>query len=212
MIFVTPGTRDSVIWHGVSQRIVASIHPSLLARAAKEMELKGSYDFENCWSFKDRQLQLLLTEMDREMNSDWAMGALYGDLLGMCLSSTIIKKYGRSSSLPVLLKGGLSRSHLKQVLSYIEANLHRDLCLQELSGLIGLSMFHFARSFRDSAGVTPHQYVVQMRVERAKTLLMRRELSVQQVASATGFADGSQLSKSFRKAMGVSPSQWRRML
>jgi AraC family transcriptional regulator len=212
LIFLTPGTRDSVLWRGVSQRIVASIDPSLLTHAAKEMELKGSYDFDNRWSFADEQLRLLMTEMDREMNSGWAMGALYGDLLGMCLSSALIRKYGSTSYMPVLLKGGLSRSHFKQVLAYIDENLHRDLRLEELSALTGLSKFHFARSFRDSSGVTPHQYVLQMRVERAKALLTRPEWSIQQIASATGFADGSQLSKIFRKAMGVSPSQWRRML
>jgi AraC family transcriptional regulator len=213
LILLAPGTQDSVEWHGLSQRIVASIHPSLLTRAAEEMEWKGLFDFDNQWSFHDDQLRLLMTEMDREMSAGWAMGSLYGDLLGMSLSIALIRKYGRTSLPPAApLKGGLSRQRLRQVIAYIAENLHRDIRLQELSALTGLSMFHFARSFRESTGATPHHYIVQMRIARAKLLLVRPEWSIQQVASAVGFTDGSQLSKVFRKTTGASPSHWRKVL
>jgi len=211
LIFLTPGTRDSLLWHGPSHRIVASLEPSLLSHAAEQLGIKGSCDFENQWSFHDEQLGLLLTEMEREMNSGWPMGSLYGDLLGMSLSIALIKKYGRTSPILAAQKGGLSRSDLRRVLEYVDENLDRDIRLQELAALTDLSVFHFARSFRQSVGSTPHQYIVNMRVQKAKTLLMLPEWSIQQIASATGFADGGHLSKIFRKSTGVSPSAWRRM-
>ena len=184
--------------------------PSLLRQAAEQMELKGLCDFENQWSFQDEQLQLLLTEMDREMAAGWPMGALYGDLLGMSLSIALIRKYGHTSALLVPLKGGLSQPRLKQVLAYIEEHLDRDLRLQELAALAGLSPFHFARSFRQSVGATPHQYILQRRVQRAKELLLRPEWSIEQVASATGFAGASQFSRVFRQSAGATPTEWRR--
>ena len=211
LIFLTPGTRDSLLWHGPSHRIVASLEPSLLSHAAEQLGIRGSCDFENQWSFHDEQLGLLLTEMEREMNSGWPMGSLYGDLLGMSLSIALIKKYGRTSPILAAQKGGLSRSDLRRVLEYVDENLDRDIRLQELAALTDLSVFHFARSFRQSVGSTPHQYIVNMRVQKAKTLLMPPEWSIQQIASATGFADGGHLSKIFRKSTGVSPSAWRRM-
>lgn len=211
LILLTPGTRDSVLWLGASDRIVASIHPYLLRNAAHDLGLREASDFDNHWSLQDEQLRLLLTEMNREMDDGWTMGPLYGDLLSMSLSMALIKKYGGTSTVPALLKGGLSRAHLNRVLDYIHENLDRDLRLPELSGLTGLSMFHFARSFRESLGLTPHQYVINTRVESAKSMLMRAEWNIEQIASATGFSDGSQLSKVFRKIAGVSPSQWRRM-
>jgi AraC family transcriptional regulator len=210
LIFLTPGTRDSLLWHGPSQRIVTSIHPSLLRQAAGQMELKGLCGFENQWSFQDEQLQLLLTEMDREMAAGWPMGALYGDLLGMSLSIALIRKYGHTSSPLLPLKGGLSQPRLKQVLAYIEEHLDRELRLQELADLAALSAFHFARSFRQSVGATPHQYIVQRRVQRAKELLLRPEWSIEQVASATGFAGASQFSRVFRQNAGATPTDWRR--
>jgi AraC family transcriptional regulator len=210
LIFLTPGTRDSLLWHGPSHRLVASLEPSLLSHAAEQLSISGACDFENQWSFQDEQLRLLLTEMEREMNSGWPMGSLYGDLLGMSLSIALIKKYGRTSSTPAGQKGGLSRSNLRRVLAYIDENLDRDVRLRELAALADLSVFHFARSFRESVGATPHQYIVTMRVQKAKTLLRLPEWSIQQIASATGFADSGQLSKIFRKSTGVSPSVWRR--
>jgi AraC family transcriptional regulator len=210
LILLTPGTRDSLLWHGPSQRIVASLEPSVLNTAAKQIGIRGLCDFENQWSFQDEQLRLLLTEMDREMNAGWPMGSLYGDLLGMSLSIALIKKYGRTSSASARIKGGLSRPNLRRVQSYIEENLHRDIRLQELADLTDLSVFHFARSFRESLGSTPHQYIVSIRVQQAKTLLLRAEWTIQQVASATGFSDGGQFSKIFRKFTGVSPTVWRR--
>jgi AraC family transcriptional regulator len=211
LIFLTPGTRDSLLWHGPSHRLVVSLEPSLLSHAAEQLGIKGTCGFENLWSFQDEQLRLLLTEMEREMNSGWPMGSLYGDLLGMSLSIALIKKYGRTSSILAAQKGGLSRSNLRRVLAYIDGNLDRDIRLQELAILADLSVFHFARSFRESVGSTPHQYIVNMRVQKAKTLLTLPEWSIQQIASATGFADGGHLSKIFRKSTGVSPTAWRRM-
>jgi AraC family transcriptional regulator len=210
LIMIAPGTRDSLLWHGASQRIVASVDPALLTQAAEQIGLRGRWDFENQWSFQDEQLRLLLTEMEREMSTGWMMGPLYGDLLGMSLSIALIKKYGHATTLPPPIKGGLSHPSLRQVLAYIEANLESDIRLEDLASVAGLSTFHFARSFRTSSGITPHQYIVNMRVQRAKTLLLKPEWSVQQIASAVGIGNASQFAKLFRAATGVSPTLWRR--
>jgi AraC family transcriptional regulator len=139
-----------------------------------------------------------------------AMGSLYGDLLSMCLSIALIKKYARISSVLVHLRGGLSRPRLKQVRDYIDENLYRDLRLKDLAALTGLSIFHLSRSFRESSGVTPHQYIVQRRVDRAKSLLLKPEWTIEQVASASGFSGGSQFSRVFRQTTGATPRTWRR--
>jgi AraC family transcriptional regulator len=128
----------------------------------------------------------------------------------MSLSIALIRKYGHISAPLVPLKGGLSQPRLKQVFAYIEEHLDRELRLQELAHLAGLSPFHFARSFRQSVGATPHQYILQKRVQRAKELLLRPEWSIEQVASATGFAGASQFSRVFRQSAGATPTEWRR--
>ncbi|CAN5609847.1 hypothetical protein BH10ACI4_BH10ACI4_28500 [soil metagenome] len=209
LILLAPGTRDSLLWYGPSERVVASVSSTLLAEAAKQLGMPALGEIRNLWSLQDDQLRLLLTEMEREMSSGWLLGSLYGDLLGMAFSVALLKKYAQAGTLQPPLKGGLSRNRLRHVIAYIEEHLEYDIRLEELALLTGLSIFHFARSFRESTGVTPHRFVVQMRVERAKSLLIRPEWTIQQVASAVGIENASQFSKVFRASVGIAPTMWR---
>jgi AraC family transcriptional regulator len=212
LIFLTPGTRDSLLWHGSSQRIVASITPSILANAATQLEMKQLCDFDIRWSFQDEQLRLLLTEMEREVSSGSSTGPLYGDLLGLSLSIALIRKYGRDPLTPPPIRGGIARPQLRRVLDFIAANLRNEIRLEELAKLAGLSIFHFARAFRHSMGVTPHQYVLQRRIESAKLLLHLPGSTIDTVANATGFASSSHFSRIFHKQVGATPKAWQRQL
>ena len=212
LIFLTPGTRDSLLWHGPSQRIIASIDPSILVKAATQLELNQLPDFENLWSFQDDQLRLLLTEMEREVTSGSATGPLYGDLLGLSLSVALIRKYGHAAATPALQKGGIAKPRLNRVLEYIATNLSSEIRLEDLAAIAGLSLFHFARAFRESTGVTPHQYVLQRRIDTVKTLLRTRNWNLEAIASATGFADASHLTKAFRRHTGTTPKTWQRQI
>ncbi len=210
MMLLPAGTRDSVIWHGSTQRIVAAIEPLLLRDTAEEMGIKGLCDFSLRWAFRDERLQLLMTEMNREMRSGWAMGSLYGDLLGMTLATALIRRYGELSKDMSNMRGGLTRPNLNRVLDYINENIDKDLRLEELAQLNSLSRYHFARSFRESLGETPYQYILRNRIKRAKTLLLMPGLTAIEIAKRTGFSDASQFSRMFRKATGVTPLAWRK--
>jgi AraC family transcriptional regulator len=210
MMLLPAGTRDSVIWHGSTQRVVAGIESSLLKDAAEQMGIKGLCDFNLKWSFRDQQFEALLNEMNREMRSGFATGALYGDLLGMALSVGLIRRYGQLSHHIPPFKGGLSRPHLNRILSYIEENLSDGIRLDDLAELSSLSRYHFARSFRESLGETPYQYILKKRIERAKTLLKQPRVTVADIAQSTGFSDARQFARMFRKITGVSPVEWRR--
>ncbi|MCU1324584.1 MAG: transcriptional regulator, AraC family [Acidobacteriaceae bacterium] len=210
LIFLTPGTRDSILWHGPSQRIIASVDPTLLARAATQLELPHLPDFDNRWSFEDQQLALLLTEMEREIAAGSSTGPLYGDLLGLSLSVALIRKYGHTTAHLPPQKGGLSRPTLNRVLDSIAANLTAKVRLDDLATIAGLSPFHFARAFRESTGTTPHQYLLQRRIDTAKALLRGPARSLDAIATATGFADAAHLSKAFRRLTGTSPIVWKR--
>ena len=95
------------------------------------------------------------------------------------------------------------------VIMGLDAAKFVDIRLQELAGLAGLSNFHFVRSFRQSTGSTPHQYLTQVRINRAKSLLLRPQWTIQQIAGAVGFAEPSRFSKVFRINAGVNPAKWR---
>jgi AraC-like DNA-binding protein len=78
-----------------------------------------------------------------------------------------------------------------------------------LARIAGLSLFHFAREFKQSAGVTPHHYLVQRRISSAQKMLVRTELSLSEVALAVGFSDQSHLARHFRHMLGTTPRDFR---
>ena len=91
------------------------------------------------------------------------------------------------------------------MLSYIEDNLSQDLSLQTIADVSGLSASYFKTAFRTSVGHPVHQYVIQRRVERARSLLAEGQLPISQVALETGFAHQSHLAYHMRRLLGVTP-------
>ena len=106
-------------------------------------------------------------------------------------------------------RGGLRPSAFRRVREYILAHLVEDISIRVLAELVGLSAWHFARAFKQSAGMPPHRFVLQSRVERVKHLLLETELPVAQIAVAAGFADQSHCCRCFREIVGITPSRFR---
>jgi AraC family transcriptional regulator len=102
--------------------------------------------------------------------------------------------------------GGLPGSRLRRVTAYIDTNLHRELRLSELSAVVRMSPYHFARLFKRTTGVAPHQFVVRRRIERATALLAAPGLSIRAIASAVGFKASGHFSTTFRRKTGMTPS------
>jgi AraC-like DNA-binding protein len=105
--------------------------------------------------------------------------------------------------------GGLPWSRLRRVVSYVQENLAGELRLAELSALVHMSPYHFARLFRKSTGVPPRQFVIRRRIEAAQTLLAEQQAPIGEVAVAVGFRSQSHFTNSFRRVTGVTPSRFR---
>jgi AraC-like DNA-binding protein len=102
-----------------------------------------------------------------------------------------------------------TRRRVLRSIDYLVAYADRDLTLDELARAAGLSKFHFLRMFRASTGSTPSRYLSGVRVERAKGLLRRTELSVTDIALEVGFAEQSSFTRAFARREGVSPTGFR---
>jgi transcriptional regulator of acetoin/glycerol metabolism len=105
--------------------------------------------------------------------------------------------------------GGLSAGAMRRVREYVEVHLGESIDLTMLAAAAGLSMHHFARQFKQSAGVTPHRYLTQKRVERAQEMLAQTDLSLSEIAFAAGFSDQSHLARHFRHILGTTPREFR---
>jgi AraC-like DNA-binding protein len=115
----------------------------------------------------------------------------------------------RQRAPPQPARGGLPPGAMRRVHEYVDTHLSESMDLAELAAVAGLSVYHFARAFKQSAGVTPHHYLVRRRVERAQEMLAHSDLPMSEVALATGFSDQSHLARLFRQLVGMTPGQFR---
>jgi transcriptional regulator GlxA family with amidase domain len=106
--------------------------------------------------------------------------------------------------------GGLSAGALRRVREYVQLHLDESIDLSMLAAVAGLSMHHFAREFKQSAGVTPHHYLIQKRIERAQQMLAQTDLSLAEITYAVGFSDQGHLARHFRGFLGTTPREFRR--
>ncbi len=122
----------------------------------------------------------------------------------------LLRHHGTTSPQLPSYEGGLPTYQLNQVFDYIDARLAEDIKLADLAELLGMSPFHFGRMFKQSTGISPHQYVIQQRVERAKQLLKQTDQAIIDIAMDCGFNSHSHLSKQFRQVTGLTPREFRR--
>jgi transcriptional regulator GlxA family with amidase domain len=106
-------------------------------------------------------------------------------------------------------RGGLPPRALRRVREYVEAHLEKNISLLMLASTAGLSMSHFARAFKQSQGVPPHEYLVRCRVRRVQELLVTTDLPLAEIARASGFSDQSHCTRRFREQVGITPSNYR---
>jgi AraC family transcriptional regulator len=106
--------------------------------------------------------------------------------------------------------GGLSSRHLRRVCDFMLEHLAEDICLDDLAELTGLTSKHFARAFKQSTGIPPHQFLIMQRIEAAKRCLVDARTSLADIALLCGFSDQSHFTATFRNVIGVPPGIWRR--
>jgi AraC family transcriptional regulator len=107
---------------------------------------------------------------------------------------------------------GLPAWRLKRVLSFIDANIDKRLGLSQIAQAAGFSRMHFARQFRASTGLRPHEYLLRRRVEHAQELLVQSYIPVASIARASGFSTQAHFTSVFRRFVGKPPAHWRRAM
>ncbi|KTE18739.1 AraC family transcriptional regulator [Sphingopyxis sp. H050] len=159
----------------------------------------------------DTVIPSCLAMLEREYRGAGVGETLLIDALRTQLAVHIIRNYA-DIEIKEAHGGALGSGLRKAVSEYIEETLADGIHLEDLASTAGLSPFHFSRKFKLEFGVTPHAFVVQRRIERAKSLLLLRNIPLKVVAADCGFSDQSHLNRTFRKALGVTPAEYRRCI
>ncbi len=160
----------------------------------------------------DTQLEQLGRSLLGELRSKGLAGPLYVDALTNMLAVHLLRHHSSVEQPRAIQEynGPLAQLELRRLLDYINTNLTSSLRLSELANLVNLSPYYFARQFKQSMGISPHQYIIQCRVQKAKLLLATTKLSLPQIAQAVGFTDQSHMARHFRQLLGVSPTYLRK--
>lgn len=134
---------------------------------------------------------------------------LYVDHIALAFCTHVTEAYGHSHGPDKAVPGQLSPWQLRRTIDFIAAHLDGDPTIAQLAEQCGLSSGYFARAFRRTTGVTPHQWLIRKRIERAQELLLRGRIELAEVAIVCGFVDQSHLTRVFAKFTGISPGRWR---
>ena len=207
--FVLPrGTVDELRWSGPTHRIAVALHPSLLLGAIDETIGQNHIELTEHWNAVDHHIMSVLLALTTDLDAGSPAGRLYGESLANALAVYLLSRHAVQRRVPTVPKGGLPRCRLKRVLDYIGDNLAEDVSLSDLAELAGMSAHHFAQLFKRSMSCTPHRYVLQERIERAKIALRDPRCTVLDAAAISGFPNPSHFARMFRRFVGVSPSQF----
>ncbi len=152
-----------------------------------------------------------LTALRRELLTGGPGGRLCAESLANVLVVQLIRQMSNRQGSNGVTRGSsgrLARHALRAVEEYIHAHLDQNVALADLADVAHLSEFHFARLFKQTTGLPPHQFVIHQRVERAKRLIAAGRLSLAQIAIDVGFSDQSQLIRHFKRLVGVTPKRF----
>lgn len=140
-----------------------------------------------------------------ELQHSEALSSLYVEALMDTLLIHLVRNYASFEISPRVLPHGLSPAYLQQIKHYLQEHLHQDVTLNKLAAIVGLSVSHFSRQFKVTTGLSPHQYLIRMRVLQAERLLKEGKLTIAEIARRVGFADQSHLSRHFQRINGQTP-------
>ena len=169
---------DSAIftrWQGEEQCLQICLSDRFLRHIAQETIEKGSdrLQIQPTFQMRDAQLEAIATMLLTESQQTDTNG-LYLDSLANVLAVNLLRNHATTQPIVPAYEGGLPPHQLRQIIDYIDAHLDQEIKLETLAQLLKMSQFHFSRLFKQAIGLSPHQYLIQQRVERAKHLELQR--------------------------------------
>ncbi|MDJ0594402.1 MAG: AraC family transcriptional regulator [Pleurocapsa sp. MO_226.B13] len=198
--------------YGEDSYLQIAISPQFLQQIATETINSDPDRLKLATEFRVRnpQIEQLAMMLRAELyRGSEGIGQLYIESLANALTVNLLRDHAGTKPDIVTYEGGLSDRALVRVTEYINEHLSQGIKLEDLASHIGITQFHFSRLFKKSTGMSPHQYVMQQRIERAKQLLKTADISIADIALDCGFSSQSHLGKYFRQLTGITPKAYR---
>lgn len=206
---IPAGIAHHCSWDTPAQFMVLAIAPTLLQQVGQDWVNPDQIELiPRFMNESDGLLQSLFSTLKTEAAIGGMGSSLLVDSLKTTLAIHLLRHYCTTRPRLSSYTQGLSQTQLGFIVDYINDHLHQNLKLNDLAAIVQLSPYHFLRLFKQSTGVTPHQYILRSRIDRAKSLLQHSQLTIADIASRTGFCDQSHLTRQFKQLTGMTPKQF----
>lgn len=199
-------------WSADVELLLLGVDPGYLNIVAEGMDHPGAVELRPRVQFRDELLEQLARALIAEFERPSPPDRLYAESVTHTLIAHLLRHHSSRSigTTASRLGRGLSPRTLARVIDYIQAHLDGDLSLKQMAATAGISPSRFLALFKWDTGLAPHQYVIAQRVEAASALLRHTSLPIAQIATRTGFADQSHLTRLMRRHTGLTPRLVRR--
>lgn len=204
--------RGTAYWQSETQKnkgITLGLNSGFISRTLSESINLNCLELHPQFPIFDPLIYQIGLALKAELEQNRHSSRLYAESAAMFLVTHLFHHYAIHKPQTKITTSGLPKYKLQIVIDYIHAHLECNIGLTELAELTQMSLSHFARLFKQSTGYSPHQFVIKCRVERARELLIKSDLSIADITYQVGFANQGHLTNHFKRWLGVTPKVMR---
>ena len=181
-----------------------SIEPHYFNRLTAEPD-GPPFELRRTYGIAKSQIGHILGALIAESDAGNPGGLAFVEALATGLSRQVALHAGVRQPRAALQRGGLSTVAKRRALELMELGTDGRLSVESLAKEVGLSPAHFSRAFKETMGVPPHRYLLNLRLERARRMLDAEDATLSAVAQRAGFADQAHFTRLFKREYGVTP-------
>ncbi len=208
---IPAGTKYSIRFDGESEFVMISLDAELMSRASATVHGEDSTELPMLWCHRDAFINETIQNIRMAVEQPRQIDRAYAETLANSLAMHLVRNLDQNRDHTTNRKlGGLSRAQLNRTVEFIRNTPYREISLRTMATAAGLSPFHFARMFKLSTGLSPHQFVLKRRLEIGTVMLTTTGHAISDIASDLGFADQSHFTMHFKRAQGIAPAAYRR--
>ena len=212
-IIVTAAGEPKLLQHEQEAEVLkVKLAPEFLDHVARDggFANRGGGLIRDHPATRDPELAHLCRHFCHELQHETNASRLFVDSLAIQLAVHLLRHYSNAPRGTRPAAGQLPAYKLRRAITYMNEHLDQELSLEVIANDLSMSAFHFAHLFKQTTGLPPYQYLIELRLERAKVLLRSTDLSITDIAQRVGYWNNSHFAVAFHRATGCTPREFRR--